>query len=86
MTRLASQAATLMDKHDEEQKPWEETPDIRFSVGATAWLSNTPGRETVEGKTQGQEEAGTKIHVNIVVANLGVEPHTGIRYLPSLHI
>ena len=45
-------------------------------MGATAWLSNTPDRETVEGETQGQEEAGTKVQVNIVVAGLGVEPHT----------
>ena len=73
---MASQAARLMDEHDEGQKPLEETPDTRFSVGATAWLSNTPDRETVEGETQGQEEAGTKVQVNIVVAGLGVEPHT----------
>ena len=50
---VASQAATLMDEHEEEQKPWEETPDTRVSVGATARLSNTPKRETVGGEKQG---------------------------------
>ena len=73
---MASQAATLMDEHDEEQKPWEETPDTRFSVGATAGLSNKPGRHTVGDETQDQEEAGIQVHVNTCVANLGLEPHT----------
>ena len=71
---MISQAATMMDEYEEEQEPWEETPDTQFSVGATAGLSNRPGRHTVEGETQEQEEAW--VHVNSGVANLGTEPDT----------
>ena len=54
---VASQAVNLMDEEKEEQRPWEETPDTQFSVGATTALSKTASRETVGGRTQGKEEA-----------------------------
>ena len=73
---MTSQAATMMDEYEEEQEPWEETPDTQFSVGATARLSNRPGRHTVEDETQEQEEAWVHVHVNTCVANLGPEPDT----------
>ena len=66
---MISHAATMMDEPEEEQEPCDDIPDTTFSVGASAVLSNRPNKDTVEGKTQEQEEA--EFHVNSSVADLG---------------
>ena len=71
---MISHAATMMDEPEEEQEPCDEIPDTTFSVGASVVLSNRPNEDTVEGKTQEQEEA--EFHVNSSVADLGGKYNT----------